>query len=95
MSAWGSSEEHLLKTISEAEIEVAIRSATGADLENIFLQSLKFKVQRQSYENSFGDIGERFVNVCKKIVAAEPKGRFASIINRYFKARGQQALLEP
>ncbi|KPX62469.1 hypothetical protein ALQ99_05372 [Pseudomonas syringae pv. lapsa] len=93
--AWGSSEEHLLKTISEAEIEVAIRSATGADLENIFLQSLKFTVQRQSYENSFGDIGERFVNVCKKIVAAEPKGRFASIINRYFKARGQQALLEP
>lgn len=90
---WGSAEEHLMKTISAADYEMEIRRANGNDLEGIFYQSMQFLIHKASYEPHFGDIAERFVEACRKIVSAEPDSRLTTIIRRFFKSRGEDALL--
>jgi len=93
-SGWGSAEEHLVKTISEADYEAEIRSAKGSDLEGLLYQSIQFIIHKTSYEPHFGDVAERFITACKKIVESEPDSRLTKIIQRFFKARGQEAQLQ-
>lgn len=90
---WGSAEEHLLKTISEADYEAEIRSAKGNDLEGLLHQSMQFVIHKTAYEPHFGDVAERFIAACKKIVRTEPDSRLTKIIQSFFKARGQEVQL--
>ena len=92
-SGWGHAEEHLMKTISAADYETEIRGANGKDLEGIFYQSMQFLIHKTAYEPHFGDVAERFVEACRKIVSAEPNSRLTTIIQRYFKSRDKEALL--
>lgn len=85
---WGSAEEQLLKSISAAQYETEMRKATGFDLEVIVHQSMKFVVHEDAYQD-FGDVGNRFVQACKKIVTTDPHSRLTSLIRRFFSSRDQ------
>ena len=89
---WGSAEESLLKSITAAEYETEIRNATGFDLETIILQSMQFVIHKDAYQ-SFGDVGDRFVQACQAVVTSDPNSRLTSLIRRFFTSRDQQGLL--
>ncbi|GLH50590.1 P-loop NTPase fold protein [Pseudomonas lactis] len=89
---WGSAEENLLKSITAAEYETEIRNATGFDLETIILQSMQFAIHKDAYQ-SFGGVGDRFVQACQAIVTSNPDSRLTSLIRRFFTSRDQQGLL--
>ncbi|MBM1185311.1 MULTISPECIES: P-loop NTPase fold protein [Pseudomonas] len=89
---WGSAEEHLLRSITPKEYEAEIRKANGRDLEGVFSQSMQF-VHHKAAFNDFGDVGDRFVLACKRIVRAEPHSRLTGIIRKFFDQHDQAGLL--
>ncbi|HBP5729939.1 TPA: hypothetical protein L6B23_21875 [Pseudomonas aeruginosa] len=87
-SGWGREERYLLKSVDVAKYESQIRHASGRDLEVLISQGVKFILNKSSYEESFGDVGDRFVAACRNIVKGEPGSRLQLIISRYFESKG-------
>jgi len=92
---WGSGEEALMRSVTAAEYEAAIRGVVGKDLRLLLLQSMDFLKSRTTYEAHFGDAMSKFLDACRSIVRQEPNSRLSAVIRELFKDSGRESDLQP
>lgn len=83
-SGWGSRDEAFMRSTTAAQIEEAIRVASGRDLRVLLLQGMEFIRNRATYEKHFGSGVQGFLDACKSICAQEPDSRLSGILHQLF-----------
>jgi len=92
-SGWGTRETYLMKSVTPADYQAAIRAATGADLKLLLLQSRHFLKNRGMYDSHFGSATQSFLAGCQAIVQSEPGERLSSLIRDLFNDAGMESEL--
>ena len=88
--SWGTREEALMRSLTPTDYESAIRSATGADLKLLLLQSIGFLKNRGMYDAHFGNATQSFLDACQAIVQRDPGARLSGLIRDAFKDAGKE-----
>lgn len=84
-----------MKSVTPADYEAAILTASGATLKLILLQSMDFFKNRGMYDGPFGGATQSFLEACRAIIAREPGSRMAALIHDLFRDAGLEAELTP
>ncbi|MBN9425794.1 MAG: NTPase KAP, partial [Burkholderiales bacterium] len=84
-NGWGAREQALMRSVTAADYEAAIRSVTGDDLKLLLLQSMEIHKKPAVYQADFQSAADSFVQACRTIVAAEPDSRFGKLIKVVFR----------
>lgn len=94
-SSWGSRERSLMRSISAADYESAIRGASGQDLKTILLQSMDFLINRATYQESFGGGIQAFLDASRAISQSDPASRLGRLIQLLYADAGMGDQLVP
>jgi len=86
---WGTREESFMQSVTPADYETAIRSATGADLKLLLLQSMIFFKNPSQYDAHFGSANKSFLAACQAIVQREPDSRLGKLVRDVFDNAGK------
>lgn len=88
---WGTREASFMQSVTPAEYESAIRSATGADLKLLLLQSMNFFKNPSQYDAPFGSATKSFLAACQAIVQREPDSRLGKLVRDVFNDAGKDS----